>query len=271
MSYAQPELPPSFFKYRSLRASGEDLERLKQIILESKIYWPSPLEFNDPFDCAPTYKFPKGNELKKMAAALHRKHNPNAPRKEMRKFVAYATKGGGYSMQADFGERMKSLLADSSVYSLAVDPTNILMWAHYANSHKGVCVRLDTQLLLKSFTLLAPVEYETERPSVMLTKEEPELLLRKTLLTKSTHWKYEEEWRLLGYKERKGLRSLARGCINGLVFGSRIEPEDRDQLETLVADCRDPIALFQADCDSSQFAINLTPINEQAKRETLGK
>jgi hypothetical protein len=43
------DLPSKFYKYRSL-ATEQDRQRLRLVVVESKIYFPPAKFFNDPFD-----------------------------------------------------------------------------------------------------------------------------------------------------------------------------------------------------------------------------
>lgn len=93
---------------------------------------------------------------------------------------------------------------------------NLTMWSHYADSHKGFCVKYSTKFennkyinLLKCGFL--PVNYTTKIPKITFTdyknlsysQDEVKLnasILKKvykSLITKSSFWNYEKEWRLI--------------------------------------------------------------------------
>jgi hypothetical protein len=66
--------------------------------------------------------------------------------------------------------------------------TNPLLWGHYADKHKGVCLGFDVP-----DDNLKEVEYVSERfpiPAVI-----DDLFMKKLLSTKFEHWQYEEEYR----------------------------------------------------------------------------
>ena len=75
------------------------------------------------------------------------------------------------------------------------DWKNPVHWSHYADKHKGVCLRFEI-----STDLIKKVEYDTER-----TIEETKKLIKdrttdlkgvtRMLSTKFKHWEYEAEWR----------------------------------------------------------------------------
>lgn len=57
------DTPKELYKFRSL-ANDTELSRLEEILVDNLIYWPSPVQFNDPFDCFPSYLFPEGKKLR---------------------------------------------------------------------------------------------------------------------------------------------------------------------------------------------------------------
>jgi Protein of unknown function (DUF2971) len=85
---------------------------------------------------------------------------------------------------------------------------NILMWAHYADMHKGVVLGFRPDAALDSFLcLLEPVTYSEVRPSFYnrfdtllgntLKFEEMAAFIRSLTATKSPEWSYEEELRIV--------------------------------------------------------------------------
>jgi len=89
---------------------------------------------------------------------------------------------------------------------------SLLMWAHYADSHKGVCFVYD---VVDLFLIRDPkdilewihlVRYVPDTSEILsewekiatgneLTDAQKEDIFKKTLLTKSQDWEYENEWR----------------------------------------------------------------------------
>lgn len=69
---------------------------------------------------------------------------------------------------------------------------NILMWSHYADSHKGMAIGFDPKHIF--FKDLQRVRYTTQRPD--LRKEFPNIV-GVELFFKSEQWIYEKEWRLV--------------------------------------------------------------------------
>ena len=65
---------------------------------------------------------------------------------------------------------------------------NPVLWGHYADSHRGICLGFDVPR-----TFLSKVEYVTYRLPV--PKIVDEAFMRRLLSTKFSHWQYEQEYR----------------------------------------------------------------------------
>lgn len=79
---------------------------------------------------------------------------------------------------------------------------SLLMWAHYANGHKGICICYRYEDLVKAYGVLnvLPVTY-TENFYKFSTFDEyvnNSQIFIKLCKTKSLEWAYEKEWRLMG-------------------------------------------------------------------------
>ncbi|WP_204370111.1 DUF2971 domain-containing protein, partial [Aeromonas hydrophila] len=108
-------------------------------------------------------------------------------------------------------KRIYDGLSDYAVFSLSETPRNLLMWAHYADEHKGICIgykkdlfdsiknKVKTDLGIESYTPIK-VNYDNLRPQILNgkpSKEERKALTFAQLITKSDDWMYEKEHRCI--------------------------------------------------------------------------
>jgi Protein of unknown function (DUF2971) len=84
------------------------------------------------------------------------------------------------------------------VFCLCADGDNPLLWAHYAESHTGVSIRFDTQA--DPMRNAVRVIYSEKYPVHDRLGLDADDLHEKTCLMKSTHWKYENEFRLFQFR-----------------------------------------------------------------------
>ena len=116
------------------------------------------------------------------------------------------------ALHQEFLSQQSDLIKKFRVTCFATDPFSMLMWAHYADSHKGFCVEYEIPTPdEQNITLLQnlmPVIYSDERVSVLneclaglndpkVSDEMVGAIYKYGLLTKSLDWKYQNEWRLI--------------------------------------------------------------------------
>lgn len=127
-------------------------------------------------------------------------------------------------------------LYSTGIYSLSKPqkgetfPCNELLWAHYANSHKGFCIEYDLEILSKNMpqgmdlSNVIDVAYKNQRPKVSEYDDESQVQ-EKVFGTKSVAWEYENEVRLVF--EKFGEKVISKNAITAVYFGLRISLEDR--------------------------------------------
>lgn len=76
-----------------------------------------------------------------------------------------------------------------------------VMWAHYADKHKGVCLGFDIPHEPPN-ELVHPVSYSIDRLKLVLDSARPLMgldqdIYRTVVYTKSSEWAYEREWRAI--------------------------------------------------------------------------
>lgn len=172
------------------------------------------------------------------------------------------------------------------VLSLAEIPDSLLMWAHYAESHRGFVVGFDgghpffDQRKYPGDVIrrLQRVHYSSERPAAALLnpslseQEQADLLASHFWLTKSRDWEYEKEWRMLCSKDdasevlRIGdqdvcLYSVPESAMTDVVLGCQMTAVDRARLLELRSEQRYAHITWSAACvDANHFRINIRPI-----------
>ena len=147
---------------------------------------------------------------------------------------------------------------------------NLVMWAHYANGHKGLCLGFDTSVLPPGS--VQKVNYAQSMPSDddyfarrketpnNVSKKEQDKFKKKFLFTKSSHWKYEIEWRILingnlkkdkihymNFSELGRLREVIIGMNSSLSINEIKKETDKMPHQ---------IDVFTAEKRTGQFALN---------------
>lgn len=119
------------------------------------------------------------------------------------------------------------------LYCLTPDALHQLMWAHYADNHRGVCLEFDTgaDLLIGAYRV-----YYRDRFPVQRVYEDEENASLVPIFTKSDVWAYEREYRLVAEERRiarphmpntvnSDLQLPRRGTLMGLVLGCQCDED----------------------------------------------
>lgn len=146
------------YKYRSLN----NLWHLLDILINNRLYCAHWSELNDPLEGR--YEIFLGAKVN-----------------------VYA------SLESTIASKVEQERDAFRIASLSADPTNLLMWAHYANGHKGVAVEIE---IPDDHEDLTAVSY-TPFSSVFLANPSPDDDLRHLFNGKSEEWSYEREYRII--------------------------------------------------------------------------
>ncbi|WP_288695235.1 DUF2971 domain-containing protein [uncultured Brachyspira sp.] len=169
------------------------------------------------------------------------------------------------------------LLERIKVACLTTHNDNTLMWSHYADKHKGICIEYDiSQLQNNNNFILKKIDYNL---SMLLFDLKNEILLDnnksiKSIIdlftVKSKEWEYEDEYRILFYDEenKNPNGTLINLPIKSICFGIQTSREDKELIYNIVNSINekrldynnDIIKLYQAELDDNElFKINIKP------------
>jgi hypothetical protein len=225
----QQNLPAAIYKYRA----ADDYS--KQNLMDGKIWLADPSSFNDPYDCAHTIdmsrmvgqgyniphdaleRLPPSIDRADLIASVAASRNPistlvdkllHAIPEEKRSIMTIELQAAVESVFENFvtesGDKVKSLF---KICSFSERMDSLLMWAHYANNHKGFCIEYDVRPLGPDnwtsrflypviytdllFDVTEHVDRGVEHPSFN------NLYWNLAGLHKAKDWAYENEWRLV--------------------------------------------------------------------------
>ncbi len=135
-------------------------------------------------------------------------------------------------------DRNKERFSKYGIYCLSELKDSILMWSHYADDHKGICIEFERSpgSILGS-DIIRKVEYKPSAPIftyAQFKEMDPKVSARSVILTKFEHWKYEEEWRII--VEEGNEEAPLPGRITKIFFGLKSTKEDREVIYNLTKD-----------------------------------
>ena len=182
--------PESLYKYRGCdknRDGAEPYARDRAIIEGCALWAGSPLTFNDPFDCYPVIDF-EGTREEKEAWATRIALKFGVP---IHKVVEKVEKALSDPAMREQLSVWRGFIKGVGVLSLTERPDDMLMWAHYANSHRGYCLELSATI--PPFSVSWRVQYARERPKFRLFDSDRANIITRVLLHKADFWSHEHE------------------------------------------------------------------------------
>ena len=251
--------PASLYKY--YRGTERDLETIKA----NKMWYSAPCDFNDVFDCEISV-----DETAIINCALQmtpdnmkiRKGSPAW--KEIRRTMLKEIK----SFCSTF-ETMKSTMGISC---LSESDESLLMWAHYANNHRGMCVEYDLMKINQQLNFTpVPIIYSENRVCFNELHSETAgddsiAFFIQVITSKSKEWSYEQEWRIIredsacGDKwnaEKKGaLLDMVRPT--SIILGCAAEEQFEKSVREYCEESRIP--LYKMHKDKRQYKLNKVPV-----------
>ncbi|MGL1958428.1 MAG: DUF2971 domain-containing protein [Colwellia sp.] len=235
----------SLYKYKPMNQFTLD------IIASERIFYALPESFNDPFDtkCSFTNSSAiiQSTDAQKIARAF-----PNDP-----DIMAFELK----STSSDI-DKFHHNLKNFGIVSLAESAADILMWSHYADNHKGICIELERHENneLGNISVTRKIVYTKSYPSlnskILLSQDNFDSSLQRILYTKSKQWVYENEWRT--FKPEGGKVYSLPGKIKSVTFGARASTMDIEIVKKLIVGTK--IKLYQAVLKQSDFGLKFKKI-----------
>ena len=246
----------TLYKYRSL--SGDfGRPAAVDIVRNNRLFWQSPLAFNDPFDCNPVMAF--GYNASVREAFINRvvsTHMDSAPRNVRRRKKRELRAVEPTKHESDMKQYFRECMEESAVTCFSDVEDSILMWAHYADSHRGVCFVF--QEIMKPQPWIAmDVIYSSERYPVDITDKADVQNFKRSVLYKAIDWQYEREKRMIDYRKPPGLRTFPREALVGAIYGDRISDDDRAFMDDLLAS-RPDLERYNAKIDDRCFRVNIS-------------
>lgn len=146
---------------------------------------------------------------------------------------------------------------------LTTKPYNILMWAHYANRHEGICIEYDISKLsdIEGNYILKKVEYNTNLTFDYNIESDNLFNIKNDLQYYSTDskypidiffmkhktWQYENEYRLITYK---GSNEKIELPIKHIYLGKNIKDADQKVIEELANEKNIPLSKMKCKEDN---------------------
>ena len=245
--------PPRLFKYEQF--SVRSLQNLKNQV----IYFGSPLNFNDPYDCAlaPKIKLPSEEDIAKFrqqyrsdsrVSKAGREKFDKRTDKELRELVLRI---GLKTLPG----KIANFLAVNGVSCFSEVNDSLLMWSHYAAGGRGFCLGFRTDSSL--FEKLHQVRYAKHIPEVdfvsLICDDDDQFI--DLYRTKAEVWRYEKEWRCIHIEAGKefGYDSEA---LTDVYFGANMPFAQIEIISMVLAGQNKTVRLWRGVRSEAEFKVD---------------
>lgn len=201
ISVLKNKIPQKFYRYRSL-SNEYEIDN----IIQEQIWLSTPTEFNDPYDSMINIdvdqmlkKYLEGN--KEIISEYNRLAGKD--KKKARHYIEKEKAKLQKGMDKDLEILRKSfgIACFSEIYD------SLLMWSHYADYHRGICLEYNYEDIRK-LVPFCPVVYtnnfENLANYVDIKGDKIDNNAIRLFLNKSKEWSYENEWRIIDCLSENG-------------------------------------------------------------------
>ncbi|WP_313184057.1 DUF2971 domain-containing protein [Lacrimispora sp.] len=215
MDYMIKYVPKKLYRYRTFNNFW------KNNLFDGEIYLSKPSQFNDPFDGVPNIKINKFWDI--------------CGRK-----IFYDNTGIDIELNMESAEdifdiiqlEVKQFTQEKMRVACFCEQWNsLLMWAHYADSHKGFCIEYDTTMIpdhTKRFFL--PVIYQKQFYDSTYDFEGNQYNSFNFLFHKAQEWEYEKEWRIAVYEKQIRANINLKDSITSVTLGINCPEEYKREI-----------------------------------------
>jgi hypothetical protein len=204
-------------------------EWLTTTLRDQKIYVTDPAELNDPWDLKPTYDpacLQKPEDVEEFIVWLRSVANPRPDPLTEARFENRVRVDSAFREKfvEGFSSHNYSMFGRRRIYCLTPNPCSSLMWSHYGEGHRGICLefQLDNPVFKGAWEVSYAEGYPKWAPHKALD------YAMDMILTKSDEWAYEKEFRIIAsntYPDGHPLKldgdflKLPPGALTGVIVG----------------------------------------------------
>lgn len=256
-------VPRRLYKYRSVSQGA--LSNTKKLVVNSEFYFPKAEQLNDPFELSPYLENDLSDDEKvRFVERVVDATNPNLDTVERKNLISrMVSKDPSKDAEVAF----RKVMSNIGIFSMSSDEKSTLMWPHYGNDHRGICVIIDVDRFNDlevpdgiTDPYFSQVEYVERRPTYNPFRDDQMTMITATTLRKGRDWQYENEWRMLLIRDGGNAIKFPEGTVAGVIFGARISSHDKDEILSWKNLINHKIEFHQASFDERDYKIDINQI-----------
>jgi len=237
------------FKFRAIN------KHLIDSLVNSELHFALPQNLNDPFDCQVDIKRSLNNAIMK-STGVDRDNLQNLTRIE------------------GFFDEVEKDIRTFAVCAFSLELENSLLWSHYGNEHRGLCLMYCFPESFISYTTdqligISVVDYKMDPLTQWFMDIASSLrefdfekfateLVKKVLVIKDECWSYEREVRII--RKVSGGLPTDKNFLRQICFGMNTPVSDINLIRKLVSACGYEVAFCQITRSETDFGIKAVEI-----------
>jgi len=241
-------------------------------LINNQLHFSSIQNFNDPFDVCPYLNIKcTGQELLEIAKKFVVKNNKGLKGKQAIQRAARELISTLKLENIDVRRDRAKLIADKfnkiGICCFTTNsPETTLMWSHYADGHKGICLIFIPSGTIRLFgdntyQVVGPIKvnYDKKLPTLDLFNMTSQIMAE-CIKTKSIDWEYEHEYRVFtpGFTGEKKWNAR---LLSAIVAGCKMHNKEFEVLKQTISKMKNvkPI-LFRAEKKEQEFGFALKQV-----------
>jgi hypothetical protein len=220
-------------------------EHLSALLRDQKIHCSNPAGLNDPWDFRPAFNSQSVEDPAKLEEAILWFHAHGDGSLTPRQMDIYdnglrASRDARIEFIDGLTKQNVALIGKRRMFCLSALPACTLMWSHYAENHRGICLEfgIDNPLIGMALSVIYKPEYPKWSP---MDFEAEEVRALEMLLIKAVEWGYEREYRIISlhnnelntplHVDEGGRFTLPPGSLKSVIAGCQA---DYDAINAIV-------------------------------------
>ncbi len=261
------------YKFRSWSDSIQ-----RRSLLNREIYFASPSQFNDPFDCFINYRYDLLSPEEKLEkyCDMIREEEPLLSDDELKR-QANNWLREGFLDKEKLLENNKTIMRETfnekvGILSLTKTKNPILLWSHYSDSHRGFCIGYNKDILVEDlktkYNTIKKIFYElnvvySEKYPIIIPGKNitPAEYVRTPIATKAKFWEYEQEYRIFILGGSREITTVPKEAITEVFIGCNMPESSQIEIGEYVIKSLPHASLYKAEMHHESFELVFNKIN----------
>lgn len=217
------DIPRYFYKYRSMQHALD-------IIRTGKLKFSTIDEFKDPFDGIGDWSIECSEEECNRTIDAFLSRLPADTPMVVKEIFTDELRKNPMTLQTYAAKSIEIMRTNAGIFCMSPIFDDIIMWSYYADSHRGVCLKLDILQDTALFSGINQVVYRNQMPAGnVLDASDASRLFWEAITTKYKYWYYEQEARVVHHR-KNGFLPFNKKVLNEVLFGVYTTPDDVDEV-----------------------------------------